>query len=75
MDRGVIVGGSLIAASFLVAVLLNGSAHEEAAPVVAPRKPLAHVCDVAEQRPPTPGVAVEPADEECVRPLPETLKR
>lgn len=74
MDRGVIVGGSLIAASFLVAVLLNRSAHEEAAPVVAPRKAPVHVCEAAEQRPPKPGVAAEPADEECVRPLPEPLK-
>ena len=31
------MGGGLIAASFLVAVLLNRSAHKEAAPVEAPR--------------------------------------
>jgi hypothetical protein len=74
MDRGVIVGGSLIAASFLVAVLLNRSAHEEAAPVEAPRKPPAHVCQDSEQRPTTPGVTIDPADADCVRPPVEPLR-
>jgi hypothetical protein len=74
MDRGVIVGGGLIAASFLVAVLLNRSAHEEGAPAEVPRKPPAHVCEEVEQRPPTPGASVATADEECVRPPLESLK-
>ncbi len=78
MDRGVIVGGGLIAASFLVAVLLNRSAHEEGAPVEAPRKPPAHVCADAEQHPPTPGSnpGSNPAaaEEDCVRPPLEPLK-
>lgn len=37
MERGVIVGGGLIAASFLVAVLLNRSARQEIVPVEAVR--------------------------------------
>lgn len=46
MDRGIIVGGGLIAASFLVAVLLNRSAHEEAAPtVIHPAPPVSQVCE------------------------------
>jgi hypothetical protein len=48
MNRGVIVGGGLIAASFLVAVLLNRSAHEESAPVV--RDPPARACADAGHR-------------------------
>lgn len=74
MDRGVIVGGSLIAASFLVAVLLNRSAHEEAVPAEVPRKPPAHACQDPEQRPPTPGATIVPADEDCVRPPVEPLR-
>jgi hypothetical protein len=45
MDRGVIVGGGLIAASFLVAMLLNRSAHEEAHPVEAPAALPAVACE------------------------------
>jgi hypothetical protein len=47
MDRGVIVGGVLIAASFLGAMLLNRSANEEAGPAVVapPPPPLAQGCD------------------------------
>ena len=52
MDRGVIVGGGLIAASFLVAVLLNRSAREEAVPAQAVREPPARVCDEAVKRRP-----------------------
>lgn len=74
MDRGVIVGGGLIAASFLVAVLLNRSAHEEGAAAEAPRKPPVHLCKDAEQHPPTPGTNAATADEDCVRPPLEPLK-
>lgn len=74
MDRGVIVGGGLIAASFLVAVLLNRSALEEGAAAEAPIKPPVHVCADAEQHPPTPGTNAATADEDCVRPPVEPLK-
>jgi hypothetical protein len=53
MDRGVIVGGGLIAASFLVAVLLNRSAHEDDAPAV--REPPAPIC--ADPGPPQHGAS------------------
>jgi hypothetical protein len=52
MNRGVIVGGGLMAASFLVAVMLNRSAHEEAPPAEAARPP---VC--ANAGPDLPGAA------------------
>lgn len=74
MDRGVIVGGGLIAASFLVAALLNRSAHEEGAPAEAPRNPPVHVCKDAEQHPPTAGSNAATADEDCVRAPLEPLK-
>ena len=45
MDRGVIVGGGLIAASFLVAVLLNRSANDEAPPAEAPRELPVPACE------------------------------
>lgn len=51
MDRGVIVGGSLIAASFLGAVLLNRSAHQETPPAEAVRQPPVYVCEEPGQRP------------------------
>jgi hypothetical protein len=44
MERGVIVGGGLITASFLVAILLNRSAREEAPPIKAVEPP-ARVCE------------------------------
>jgi hypothetical protein len=47
MDRGVIVGGVLIAASFFGAMLLNRSADEEAVPVVVAPPPAAQPCDKA----------------------------
>jgi hypothetical protein len=60
MDRGVIVGGGLIAASFLVAMLLNRSAHEDAPPAPVPPPP-ARICDTAPlaaaETPREPGVA------------------
>ena len=49
------MGGGLIAASFLVAVLLNRSAHEEAPPAQAAPEPPARVCeDSTRPRPPGP---------------------
>jgi hypothetical protein len=50
MERGVIVGGGLIAASFLVAVLLNRSAHQEIVPAEPVRPPHARACLDREQR-------------------------
>jgi len=64
MDRGVIVGGGLIAASFLVAVLLNRSAHEEGAP--AKREPPARACADPGPRPPGRGALPDSAGE-CER--------
>jgi hypothetical protein len=76
MDRGVIVGGGLIAASFLVAVLLNRSAHQEVAPVTAPRQPpTTRACDDPEQR--ATGSITQPdnAHEDCERLRVEALQR
>lgn len=73
MDRGVIVGGGLIAASFLVAILLNRSANEEAAPVEA-RKPAAHVCEDPVPRPPGVAPISGTVDADCEpAPPPEPL--
>jgi hypothetical protein len=77
MDRGVIVGGGLIAASFLVAVLLNRSAREENALPEAVRSPPAPVCEDPSPRTPGPetiGVA-DRTREECKRLLAEPPKR
>jgi hypothetical protein len=69
MDRGVIVGGGLMAASFLVAVMLNRSAHQEAAPVEAVRQPPARACVDPGRR--VPGAtAVRETDEEKCTPTP-----
>ena len=65
MDRGVIVGGGLIAASFLVAVLLNRSAREEPAPVEP--DPPADVCDDPRRPPPGPGTLPDTAAIACKR--------
>ena len=72
MDRGVIVGGGLIAASFLVAVLLNRSAHEEGAP--AEREPPARACADPVQRLPARGALPDSAGE-CERSGPELPQR
>jgi len=75
MDRGVIVGGGLIAASFLVAVLLNRSAHQEVAPATAPRQPPAtRACDDPGQRPPG-SAQPDNAHEDCERLRLEALQR
>jgi hypothetical protein len=73
MDRGVIVGGGLIAASFLVAVLLNRSAHEERAPVE--REPPAHTCAEAGPRPTGPGPLPNSAGGDCERSRQDSLQR
>jgi hypothetical protein len=67
MDRGVIVGGGLIAASFLVAMLLNRSAHEEAHPVEAHpvAAPAALPAVACEERAPVPPGTTPPAEVEA----------
>jgi len=67
------VGGGLIAASFLVAVLLNRSAHEESAPVE--REPPAHACADAGPRPTVRGPLQDSAGGECERSRPDSLQR
>jgi hypothetical protein len=74
MDRGVIVGGGLIAASFLVAVLLNRSANNEAPPAKAPELPVPACEHVVKDPPGVPGLP-DPAREDCERPQPSPLKR
>jgi hypothetical protein len=75
MDRGVIVGGGLIAASFLVAVLLNRSANDEAPPAEAPRELPVPACEHAVKGPPgVSGMPDKPRDD-CERPQPAPLKR
>jgi hypothetical protein len=76
MDRGVIVGGGLIAASFLVAVLLNRSANDEATRVTAPRQPpTSRACDDPEQHVPGPTSQPDNSREDCERLRLEALKR
>ncbi len=66
------MGGGLIAASFLVAVLLNRSANEEAAP--AEREPPAEVCeDSPGRRPLGTGRVPDKAAAECRRSRTESL--
>jgi hypothetical protein len=69
MERGVIVGGSLIAASFLVAVMLNRSAHQEIVPVEAVRPPPARACADAKQQRAIVATNASPGEEEqCKQP-------
>ena len=75
MDRGVIVGGGLIAASFLVAVLLNRSANNEASPAKAKRELPVPACEHAVQGPPGVSGLPDKVREECERPQPSPLKR
>lgn len=70
MERGVIVGGSLIAASFLVAVMLNRSAHQEIVPVEAVRPPPARACVDGEQQRAVGATDASPDDEEQCKPSP-----
>jgi hypothetical protein len=65
MNRGVIVGGGLIAASFLAAIVLNRSAHEEVPPAQAVQ-PSARVCADLAQRGPAATHAREGDEEKCV---------
>jgi hypothetical protein len=64
MNRGVIVGGGLIAASFLVAITLNRSAHEESTAPQAVR-PAARVCADLAQRSPTSAPVRDGEDDKC----------
>jgi len=68
MERGVIVGGSLIAASFLVAVMLNRSAHQEIVPVESVRPPPTRACADREQRPVSATNASTNDEERCKPP-------
>jgi hypothetical protein len=74
MDRGVVVGGGLIAASFLVAVLLNRSANNEVPPVKAPHDVPAP-CEQVVKSPPAAAGLPDPAREECEGSQPAVLKR
>lgn len=70
------MGGSLIAASFLVAVLLNRSAREEMHPPVqeAPEPP-APLCEDSARAAPHPGMTSQAVAEGCKkRPQAEPLK-
>ena|GEM_PF-2217129 len=67
------MGGGLIAASFLVAVLLNRSAHEEAVP--AEREPPMDVCDDVASSPLRPVRTPNNATDACQRARSESLKR
>ncbi len=68
MDRGVVVGGALICASFLLAVLLNQSEIESPVPLEPKREQPARErsCDepaLNQQRPSEPSAAdVQPVD-------------
>ena len=59
------MGGGLMAASFLVAVVLNRSAHEEIPPVEAVRQPPARACVETGRRVPRATPARETDDEKC----------
>jgi len=66
------VGGGLIAASFLVAVLLNRSAHEETAP--AERESPPRLCADPGDSPPRRGALTDRAPAKCERP-PDPMHR
>jgi hypothetical protein len=73
MERGVIVGGGLIAASFLVAVLLNRSAHQEIVPVEAVRPPVRACVD--REQPTVSATHASPDDAEHCKPSPADSER
>ena len=75
MDRGVIVGGGLIAASFLVAVLLNRSANNEAPPVEVRRELPVPACEQVVKGPPGASGLHDPVRDDCERLPPSPLKR
>jgi hypothetical protein len=70
MERGVIVGGGLIAASFLVAVMLNRSAHQEIVPVEAVRPPPVRACADGEEQRRVGATSASPGEEEQCKPSP-----
>ncbi|HKR37132.1 MAG TPA: hypothetical protein VJT10_19960 [Steroidobacteraceae bacterium] len=75
MERGVIVGGGLMAASFLVAVVLNRSAHKEIAPSEAVRQPPVQVCEDSEQRLPRTAPVRKGDPEKCRQSPAESAQR
>ena len=75
MDRGVIVGGGLIAASFLVAVLLNRSANNEVVPPVKAPHDLPMPCEQVLKAPPGAAGLPDPVREDCERRKSSVLKR
>jgi hypothetical protein len=75
MDRGVIVGGGLIAASFLVAVLLNRSANNEVLPAKAPREVPVPACEHVVKGPPGVSGPPDKVREDCQPPPSSPLKR
>jgi hypothetical protein len=75
MDRGVVVGGGLIAASFLVAVLLNRSANNEALPAKAPRELPVPACEQVVKGPPGVSGLPDKVREDCERQQASPLKR
>ena len=66
------MGGGLIAASFLVAILLNSSAHKEEAP--AERAPPARMCTDSAPPPAGPGPLADSPAGKCER-RPDSLQR
>jgi hypothetical protein len=75
MDRGVIVGGGLIAASFLVAVLLNRSANDEAPPAEVPRELPLPACEPVAKGPPGVSELPDKLRDDCEPPQSSPLKR
>ena len=75
MDRGVVVGGGLIAASFLVAVLLNRSANNEPLPAKAPRELPVPACEQVLKGPPGVSGLPDKVREDCERQQSSPLKR
>jgi hypothetical protein len=75
MDRGVIVGGGLIAASFLVAVLLNRSANNEVPPAKATRELPVPACEQVVKGPPGASRLPDKIREDCERQQTPPLKR
>jgi hypothetical protein len=75
MDRGVIVGGGLIAASFLVAVMLNRSANNEVPPAKATRELPVPACEQLAKGPPGVSGLPDKVREDCERLQSSPLKR
>jgi hypothetical protein len=75
MDRGVVVGGGLIAASFLVAIMLNRSANDEVPPAKATRELPVPACEQIVKGPPGLSGVPDKVREDCERQLASPLKR